>query len=115
MIPVVSVVKAFGRRALGEFVVFERRVAGTERLADEVRAQIAAEMRLDPGDLAPRRPLVEQGLDSVMTAMVRSRLERRFGRRLPATLLWHQPTIVAIADVLAALLAEPEETAHAPH
>ncbi|MFB9677730.1 type I polyketide synthase [Streptosporangium vulgare] len=78
-----------------------------ERVLPEIRAEIAAVMRLAPEDLATRRPLVEQGLDSVMTVMVRRRLEKRFGRRLPATLLWQQPTISAIADHLAELLTNP--------
>ncbi|MGC5015054.1 type I polyketide synthase [Streptosporangium sp. DT93] len=78
-----------------------------ERVLPEIRAEIAAVMRLDPENLAVRRPLVEQGLDSVMTVMVRRRLEKRFGRRLPATLLWQQPTISAIADHLAGLLTAP--------
>ncbi|GAA4519798.1 hypothetical protein GCM10023096_41460 [Nonomuraea ferruginea] len=78
-----------------------------ERVLPEIRAEIAAVMRTAPEDLAIRRPLVEQGLDSVMTVMVRRRLEKRFGRRLPATLLWQQPTISAIADHLVELLATP--------
>lgn len=78
-----------------------------ERVLPEIRAEIAAVMRLAPEDLATRRPLVEQGLDSVMTVMVRRRLEKRFGRRLPATLLWQQPTISAIANHLVELLATP--------
>ncbi|MBN6052855.1 acyltransferase domain-containing protein [Nonomuraea sp. RK-328] len=76
-----------------------------ERVLPEIRAEIAAVMRLAPEDLATRRPLVEQGLDSVMTVMVRRRLEKRFGCRLPATLLWQQPTISAIAGHLVELLA----------
>ncbi|GGS84785.1 hypothetical protein GCM10010176_030630 [Nonomuraea spiralis] len=79
-----------------------------DRVLPEVRAEIAAVMRLAPEDLAIRRPLVEQGLDSVMTVMVRRRLEKRFGCRLPATLLWQQPTISAIADHLVTLLATLE-------
>ncbi|MBB6553838.1 type I polyketide synthase [Nonomuraea rubra] len=75
-----------------------------EHVQTEVRAEIAAVMRLDTEDLAVRRPLIEQGLDSVMTVMVRRRLEKRFGCRLPATLLWQQPTISAIADHLVGLL-----------
>ncbi|NUT41869.1 MAG: acyltransferase domain-containing protein, partial [Thermoactinospora sp.] len=84
-----------------------------DRVLPEVRAEIAAVMRLDPEDLALRRPLVEQGLDSVMTVMVRRRLEKRFGCRLPATLLWQQPTISAIADHLVGLLSasRPEPAA----
>ncbi|GAA1510391.1 hypothetical protein GCM10009677_49210 [Sphaerisporangium rubeum] len=83
----------------------------------EVRAEIASVMRLAPEDLALRRPLVEQGLDSVMTVMVRRRLEKRFGCRLPATLLWQQPTISAIAGHVVDLLtvARPAaETAAVP-
>nr|SBO97016.1 Malonyl CoA-acyl carrier protein transacylase [Nonomuraea gerenzanensis] len=84
-----------------------------ERVLPEVRAEIAAVMRLDLEDLAVRRPLVEQGLDSVMTVMVRRRLEKRFGCRLPATLLWQQPTISAIADHLVELLAAARPVARA--
>ncbi|MEO3860621.1 beta-ketoacyl synthase N-terminal-like domain-containing protein [Acrocarpospora sp. B8E8] len=79
----------------------------------EVRAEIAAVMRLAPADLAVRRPLVEQGLDSVMTVMVRRRLEKRFGCRLPATLLWQQPTISAIAGHLVDLLVTMRPVAEA--
>ncbi|GAA1003111.1 hypothetical protein Aple_002640 [Acrocarpospora pleiomorpha] len=79
----------------------------------EVRAEIAAVMRLAPEDLAIRRHLVEQGLDSVMTVMVRRRLEKRFGCRLPATLLWQQPTISAIAGHLVDLLATMRPVAEA--
>lgn len=79
-----------------------------DRVLPEVRAEIAAVMRLSAEDLAIRRPLVEQGLDSVMTVMVRRRLEKRFGCRLPATLLWQQPTISAIAEHLVTLLATLE-------
>ncbi|MEU4573594.1 beta-ketoacyl synthase N-terminal-like domain-containing protein [Nonomuraea sp. NPDC023979] len=76
---------------------------------DETRAEIASVMRLAPADLAIRRPLVEQGLDSVMTVMVRRRLDKRFGCRLPATLLWQQPTISAIADHLTTLLTPAQD------
>ncbi|MGW7413526.1 type I polyketide synthase [Streptomyces sp. NPDC054863] len=75
-----------------------------ERLLDEVTAQIAGEMRLPVASLDTRRSLVEQGLDSVMTIVIRKRLEKRFGHKLPATLLWHQPTVVAISEHLAELL-----------
>lgn len=82
-----------------------------EYLVTEVAAQISAEMKLPLADLDPHRSLVEQGLDSVMTMMVRRRLEKRFGESLPATLLWQRPTVAAIAEHLAELVgreAEPE-------
>ncbi|MET9519178.1 type I polyketide synthase [Streptomyces sp. NPDC002994] len=80
-----------------------------ERLVEEVAGQIAGEMRLPTASLDVRRSLVEQGLDSVMTIVVRRRLEKRFGRKLPATLLWHQPTVTAIVGHLVELLSPAEE------
>ncbi|MEU6200231.1 type I polyketide synthase [Streptomyces sp. NPDC047061] len=76
-----------------------------ERLREEVATQVAGEMQLPMASLDIRRSLVEQGLDSVMTIVVRRRLEKRFGLKLPATLLWHQPTVTAIAGHVAQLLA----------
>ncbi|MGW3165542.1 type I polyketide synthase [Streptomyces sp. NPDC001142] len=76
-----------------------------ERLTGEIAARIAEEMRLPVASLDIRRSLVEQGLDSVMTIVVRRRLEKRFGHKLPATLLWHQPTVAAIAGHVAELLS----------
>ncbi|MET8183191.1 type I polyketide synthase [Streptomyces sp. NPDC005336] len=75
------------------------------RLLEEVGAQIAAEMKLATTQLDHRKSLVEQGLDSVMTIVIRRRLEKRFGHKLPATLLWHQPTVTAISEHLAELAA----------
>jgi hypothetical protein len=50
--------------------------------------------------------------------MVRRRLEKRFECRLPATLLWHAPTVTAIAEHLAELLstrrADPRSDAAVP-
>ncbi|MGW1406021.1 type I polyketide synthase [Streptomyces sp. NPDC002403] len=77
-----------------------------ERLTEEIAGQIAGEMRLPVASLDVRRSLVEQGLDSVMTIVIRKRLEKRFGHKLPATLLWHQPTVVAISGHVAELLSE---------
>ncbi|MFH9004319.1 type I polyketide synthase [Streptomyces afghaniensis] len=75
-----------------------------ERVREEVAAQVAGEMKLPTASLDIRRSLVEQGLDSVMTIVVRRRLEKRFGLKLPATLLWHQPTVTAIAGHVTRLL-----------
>ncbi|MFC5059914.1 type I polyketide synthase [Saccharothrix xinjiangensis] len=76
-----------------------------ERLLVEVGSQIAGEMRMAASALDPRRSLVEQGLDSVMTIVVRRRLEQRFGHKLPSTLLWHRPSVTAIADHLVEALS----------
>uniref|UniRef100_UPI002AD35CBF beta-ketoacyl reductase n=1 Tax=Frankia sp. Cr1 TaxID=3073931 RepID=UPI002AD35CBF len=83
-------------------------------LLDDVGTQISAEMKLPTTALDPRRSLIEQGLDSVMTIMIRRRLERRFGQKLPATLLWQQPTVTAITDHLVELLRPAEPTGAEP-
>jgi 6-methylsalicylic acid synthase len=83
------------------------------RLVAEVSAVIAGEMRLDPAALAPRRPLIEQGLDSVLTVVIRRQLEKRFHCSLPVTLLWRQPTIAAIAGHLTEVLASAPQSAGA--
>ncbi|MGK8557565.1 type I polyketide synthase [Nocardia gipuzkoensis] len=77
-----------------------------EVISEEVTGTIAAEMRLPAAsDLHPRRPLLEQGLDSVMTVTIRKKLEKRFGHKLQATVFWQQPTVVAIADHLTEMLS----------
>jgi 6-methylsalicylic acid synthase len=76
-----------------------------EQLLSEVAEVIATEMRLAPTALDARRPLVQQGLDSVMTVVIRRRLERRYGQILPAALFWQQPTIAGIAEHLATVLS----------
>lgn len=80
-----------------------------EALSDEIRRQVAAETKLSANEVDPRRPLIEMGLDSVMTVRIRRGLERRFGLQLPATLFWDRPTIDAVASLLADRLnpAEP--------
>ncbi|MEV4496186.1 beta-ketoacyl synthase N-terminal-like domain-containing protein [Micromonospora arborensis] len=77
-------------------------------VADETDRLIAGEMRLSTGELDRRRPLVEQGMDSVMTVVVRRRLQQRFGHDLPTTLLWQQPTVAAIAGFITELLLDAQ-------
>ncbi|WP_117210213.1 type I polyketide synthase [Allorhizocola rhizosphaerae] len=69
-------------------------------LAEEVGRKVAAETGLTAGEVDPRRPLVEIGVDSVMTVRIRRALERTFRQQIPATLLWDRPTVNAIAGWL---------------
>lgn len=85
-----------------------------ERLREEIAQLVAGEMRLPVASLDIRRSLVEQGLDSVLTMVIRKRLEKRFGHKLPATLLWHQPTVVAVSDHLAQLLTTGQDGRRPP-
>jgi 6-methylsalicylic acid synthase len=71
-----------------------------ERVLAEVHESVAAELSLATADIAVDRPLVELGVDSVMTVGLRVRLHRRFGIDLPPTILWSSPTVRALADFL---------------
>jgi NAD(P)-dependent dehydrogenase (short-subunit alcohol dehydrogenase family)/acyl carrier protein len=51
--------------------------------------------------LDPRRPLREYGLDSLMALDLSATLSRMIGRKLPATLVYEQPTAEALAVYLA--------------
>ncbi|MFL6000084.1 MAG: beta-ketoacyl synthase N-terminal-like domain-containing protein [Streptomyces sp.] len=73
-------------------------------LVDEVRSQVAGELKFDPDTFDVRRPLMEMGLDSVMTVVIRRRLEKIFRLSLPSTLLWDRPTVAAIGEFLFELL-----------
>jgi 6-methylsalicylic acid synthase len=80
----------------------------------EVRRAVAAEMKMAPADLDGRRPLAEMGLDSVMTLVIRRRLERLFRLRLPATLLWECPTAAAVARNLSERLIDDDDGGPVP-
>ncbi|GAA1980822.1 phthiocerol type I polyketide synthase PpsA [Nocardiopsis rhodophaea] len=84
-----------------------------EALVSAVTAQVAEETARESGDEAAtldvHRPFTEQGLDSVMTMAIRRRLQKRFGLRLPAAVLWDYPTIASVSSHLAERLTETAE------
>jgi 6-methylsalicylic acid synthase len=71
-----------------------------ELVIADVREQVAAELNLDAGDVELKRPLVELGIDSVMTVALRMRLQRRYSLDLPPNILWNKPTVTALAGHL---------------
>ncbi|WP_283133039.1 type I polyketide synthase [Rhizohabitans arisaemae] len=75
-------------------------------LTEEVCRQVAAVTKLSADEVDPRQPLVEMGLDSVMTQRIRRALERRFRLPLPVTLLWDRPTIDSVAALLTERISE---------
>ncbi|WP_322778141.1 SDR family NAD(P)-dependent oxidoreductase [Frankia sp. Cas4] len=82
-----------------------------DQLMDMVRTQVAEEIKLAPQELDTGKPLLEMGLDSVMTLVIRRRLEKLFRVPLPATLLWNRPTVAALAEYLAEVLSGGERSA----
>ncbi|GAA3203622.1 type I polyketide synthase [Nonomuraea helvata] len=71
-----------------------------ELVTEDVRAQVAAELNLDPADVDLKRPLIELGVDSVLAVPLRMRLQRRYGVELAPTILWAKPNVVALAEYL---------------
>lgn len=72
-------------------------------LVDLVRAHVVRILRLDPSESPGRQQrLMDLGLDSLMAVELRSRLthELQLPKMLPATLVFDQPTIEAIARYL---------------
>lgn len=69
-----------------------------QQVTADVRGQVAAELNLDPAAVELKRPLVELGVDSVMTVALRVRLQRRYGLDLPPTILWAKPTVAALSE-----------------
>ncbi|MEU0555553.1 type I polyketide synthase [Dactylosporangium sp. NPDC006015] len=72
-----------------------------EKVTAETHEQVAAELNLAPEDIAIDRPLLELGVDSVLTVALRVRLHRTFAVDLPPTILWSNPTVRALAEFLA--------------
>ncbi|WP_394840347.1 SDR family NAD(P)-dependent oxidoreductase [Pendulispora rubella] len=71
-----------------------------------VREEAARELGLaDPHDVAPERPLLELGLNSLMAIEIRRRLSARLDVPVPASLLFECPTALSAADKLLALSA----------
>ena len=71
-------------------------------LMDAIRAEAARIMRLDEVDgITDERPLRDLGLDSLMAVEMRNALAARVGVKLPATLLFDQPSVSALAAFLA--------------
>jgi acyl transferase domain-containing protein len=90
-------------------------VMGREQLLDLVIDLTAELVNLPAGEIELDDGFFQLGMDSLLAAKLRKELEARLGRELPGTLLFEQPTVVALADFLAsAVEGEPPPAADAP-
>ena len=69
-----------------------------QRVAERVVAAVAAQLGLPEGDVDTGLPLVEIGVDSIMTVGLLRQLEKQTGLSLPPTLLWEYPTAAAVSE-----------------
>ncbi|WP_083410611.1 type I polyketide synthase [Mycolicibacterium rutilum] len=81
--------------------------ADPERVAEVVSGAIAAQLGVAAGDVDTGLPLVELGVDSIMTVGLLRALEKQTGLSLPPTLLWEYPTAAAVGERIAELLCAP--------
>jgi 6-methylsalicylic acid synthase len=79
-----------------------------EWAAQQVLTAVSAELGCAADDVDVRIPLVELGVDSIMTVALRRQLEKHTGLVLPPTLLWEHPTAAAVTDRIAELLSSDE-------
>jgi 6-methylsalicylic acid synthase len=79
-----------------------------ELVAERVVAAVAAQLGISDGDLDTGLPLVEIGVDSIMTVGLLRQLEKQTGLSLPPTLLWEYPTAAAVSGRITELLSSPD-------
>ncbi|BBY30729.1 type I polyketide synthase [Mycolicibacterium sediminis] len=87
--------------------------ADPEWVSGQVLAAVAAQVGLPESDVDLDLPLVELGVDSIMTVRLRRQLEKQTGLSLSPTLLWEHPTAAAVIEMLSELLSAEERTAPA--
>ncbi|MFI5511053.1 SDR family NAD(P)-dependent oxidoreductase [Mycobacterium sp. NPDC051804] len=93
--------------ALGSFVGDDGE-PDPQRVVECVVAAVSAQIGLPENDVNAGLPLVEIGVDSIMTVGLLRQLEKQTGLSLPPTLLWEYPTAAAVSERITELLASPE-------
>jgi acyl carrier protein len=73
-----------------------------------IRGHLARALRLPEERIDSDTPFISLGLDSLMSLEVRNHLEAELGVALPATLIWRDPTLSALAQHLVHVVLEDE-------
>lgn len=82
-----------------------------ERVISAIEDELRVVLRTS-GAIDADRGFFELGMDSLMSVELKTRLEKRFGTRLPATLTFNYPNVIAVAGFMEERVAAMvEETA----
>jgi 6-methylsalicylic acid synthase len=96
-----------GQDPVVDALVDDDGVPDPQRVAERVLAAVAAQLGLPEADVDTGLPLVEIGVDSIMTVGLLRQLEKQTGLPLPPTLLWEYPTAAAVSERIVELLSQP--------
>lgn len=72
-----------------------------ETIATWLTHSIAEQLEVAPDEIDVSEPIENYGLDSAQGMIIVSRAEKEFGFEVSPMLLWHYPTINALAERLA--------------
>jgi myxalamid-type polyketide synthase MxaE and MxaD len=70
-------------------------------LVDVITDAVAETLALQAAEVDPRMGFFQMGMDSMLAGRVRARIEARIARRLPARVMFEQPTVESLAAHLA--------------
>ncbi len=88
------------QRLLGDSTAAEKPVRQVEEIEAWLIARVATVLDLPAGDVDPRQPFADFGLDSRTAISISGELEEWLGREVPPTLVWDHPSIEAAAAFL---------------
>jgi acyl transferase domain-containing protein len=80
------------------------------QLRELVHAEVARVLRFDPTRLDPKLGFFELGMDSVMAAQLRNRLEGALGRKCATSMIVEHPTVETLARYLSEPPADPRQS-----
>ncbi len=87
---------------------FKSNQINAEVIAAWLVANLAEQLEVEPNEIDKCKPLENYGLDSAQGMIIVRRAEKQFGFEISPMLLWHYPTIEALAERLAEELAESD-------
>jgi acyl transferase domain-containing protein len=75
------------------------------RMHNLVHTEVARILKFDPSRLSTKEGFFQMGMDSVMAAQLRNRLEQSLGRKFAVTVIFENPSVEKLGRNLAAMVA----------